>query len=73
MPSAKLFKSDGNSSFNVSVSHSCQIFINRTKIAEFNVGTELEVEGRPTSDFIDFYLKSHTQFMSYYDNFGFKL
>ena len=69
----KLFKAVGNSSFNVTLSHKCQLFINRTKIVEFNVGTELEVEGRPTSDFIDFYLKAHTQFVSYYDTFGFKM
>ena len=68
----KIYKA-GNDTFNVSISEQCQININRTKILDFTVGLELEVQGKPSSDFVDFYLKSHTEFVSYYDTFGFKL
>lgn len=47
--------------------------INRTKIIEFAVGLELEIQGVPQSGYVDFYLKSHTEFVSYYDAFGFKM
>jgi hypothetical protein len=55
----KLYKGK-NDTFNVTIGQSCQLNINRTKILEFHVGIELEVQGRPTSDFIDFYAQSHT-------------
>lgn len=68
----RLYKSS-TSTFNVSLHSNCQMQIRGVKIIEFAVGLELEVEGKPTSDYVDYYLKSHTEFISYYDNFGYKL
>jgi len=68
----KIYKG-GNDTFNVSISEACQLNINRTKILDFTIGLELEVQGRPTSDYVDFYLKSHTEFVTYFETTAFKL
>lgn len=68
----RLYKA-ADDTFNVSLHSNCQLSIRGIKIIEFAVGLELEVEGRPNSDTVDFYLKSHTEFISYYDTFGYKL
>lgn len=55
----KIYKAEEDT-FNVSLHENCQLSIRGVKIIDFAVGLELEVQGRPQSDFVDFHLKSHT-------------
>lgn len=59
--------------FNASMHTSCQLSIRGVKIIDFAVGLELEIQGKPQSDTIDFVLKSHTEFITYYETTGYKL
>lgn len=68
----RLYKA-GDDTFNVSLHSNCQLSIRGIKIIEFAVGLELEIQGRPQPNVVDFYLKSHTEFITYYETTGYKL
>lgn len=68
----KLYKAAADT-FNISLHANCQLSIRGIKIIDFAVGLELEIQGKPQSDVVDFYLKSHTEFITYYETAGYKL
>jgi len=51
----------GSSTFNVSVNFDCEINIKRSKILDFSVSLQLEVEGIPMAASVEFKLRNHQQ------------
>ena len=45
--------------FNVSIHFDCELNIQKTKITDFAIGLQLEVEGVPMESTMDFKLRSH--------------
>ena len=58
--------------FNVSIHFDCELNIQKTKITDFAIGLQLEVEGVPMESTMDFKLRSHEQFVSLYQYSDYK-
>jgi hypothetical protein len=61
----KVWKSDYDS-FNVSIHFDCELNIRREKIVDFGVGLQLEIQGAPDQSHLNFKLRRHDQFPSFY-------
>jgi hypothetical protein len=68
----KVYKS-GFDTFNVSIHFDCELNIQRTKILDFGVGLEGEVEVLPTESTLDFAFRRHTEFTTFYPYADYKL
>jgi hypothetical protein len=54
------------STFNVSIHFDCELTILKTKIVDFAIGLQIEIEGVPRATTLDFRMRSHEQFVSIY-------
>jgi hypothetical protein len=63
----------GTHTFNVSLHSDCEVNINRTKILDFAVGLELEIEGYVEHMELDFKLKGHEQEVTFSEYNGWKM
>lgn len=65
MDKISIYKS-GDHNMNVTFHTDCQISVNKTKILDFSVGLDLEIEGIPKTNYLDFILKRHEEFVTFY-------
>lgn len=51
----------------------CSLSIKEKKIVEFKLVLNLEIEGKPQKNILNFWLNSYSSLVTYNDSFGFKL
>ena len=56
----------GFDTFNVSIHFDCELNIERTKVLDFAVGLQAEIEGAPRATTMDFRFRRHEEFVSFY-------
>jgi hypothetical protein len=66
-------RKSGFDTFNVSIHFDCELNIQRSKILDFAVGLELEIELVPNVNTMDFKLRSHAQHISFYPYADYKI
>jgi hypothetical protein len=59
----KIWKS-GLDTFNVSIHFDCELNIKRTKILDFAIGLDAEIEALPKETSMDFKFRRHTEFVT---------
>lgn len=68
----KIWKA-GDDTFNVSIHFDCQLSVAREKIIDFAVGLQLEIAGHPNVDTLDFRLRRHEEFSTFYQYGQYKI
>ncbi len=62
----KRINKNGVDTFNVSLIFDCELLIQRNKLTDFSLGLWLEIEAVPNVKTLDFKVKSHQQFVTFY-------